>query len=377
MSKATKVVHLTSVHGALDARVFYKECKTLAAADYDVTVIAPQGGDATQQGHGIRNGVRIRGVPKPRTRLERMTRTVWQLYREACAENASICHLHDPELIPVGLLLRLRGKRVIYDVHEDLPKQILDKDWIPKSLRRWAAGGARLAEAVAAWAFHGIVAATPAIARRFPAHKTALVQNFAIPNELLPLNPTPYRARPAKVIYVGGMTATRGIREMVRAIGLVPASLSARLVLVGTFSPPSLEDEVRSLAGWERVEFAGWQDRRGVAELLGQARAGLVVLYPTPKYLEAWPIKLFEYMSAGLPVIASNFPLLREIIEEAKCGLLVDPLDPAAIAQAIQWLLEHPEEAEAMGRRGQEAVKYRYNWDAESRKLLALYERLS
>ncbi|MGQ9498496.1 MAG: glycosyltransferase, partial [Desulfotomaculales bacterium] len=167
------------------------------------------------------------------------------------------------------------------------------------------------------------------------------------------------------------------IREMVTAMTLLPEALGVRLVLAGKFVPPFLEDEVRQLPGWERVDFRGWQDRAAVARLLGEARAGLVVLYPEPNYVEAQPNKLFEYMSAGLPVIASDFPLWRDIVEEAGCGLLVDPLDPAAIAQAIQWILEHPKEAEAMGRRGQKAVFDRYNWDTEAAKLLAFYRRLT
>jgi len=231
-------------------------------------------------------------------------------------------------------------------------------------------------EALASLIFDGIVAATPAIAKRFPAGKTVIVQNFPILNELVSPDPTPYQNRPAKIIYVGGITVIRGIREMVQAMSLVPESLNARLVLVGAFSPPSLEAEVRGLPGWDRIEFVGWQDRASVARLLGEARAGLVLFHPEPNHLEAQPNKLFEYMSAGLPVIASDFPLWREIVEKERCGLLVDPLDPAAIAKVIQWILEHPEEAEAMGRRGQKAVFERYNWDTEAAKLIALYRRL-
>ncbi|MEW6273927.1 MAG: glycosyltransferase family 4 protein [Bacillota bacterium] len=365
-----KVVHLTSVHIPFDTRIFYKECRSLVGAGYAVTLIAPYNRDEEQE------GVRIRAVPKPKGRRERMTRSVWQAYRAALAEKADVYHFHDPELIPVGLLLKLRGKRVVYDVHEDVPKQILSKEWIPRPLRRLVAGAAQVAEALASWAFDGIVAATPAIAKRFPPRKTVIVQNFPILNELVAPESTPYQKRPANIIYVGGITAIRGIREMVQAMSLEPESLNARLVLAGAFSPPSLEAEVRGLSGWERVEFVGWQNRASVARLLGEARAGLTVLYPRPNYLEAWPVKLFEYMSAGLPVIASDFPMWRKIVQGEQCGLLVDPLDPAAIAKAIQWILEHPEEAEAMGRRGQKAVFDRYNWDTEAEKLIALYRRL-
>lgn len=368
---SARIVHFTSVHPPYDTRIFHKECKTLAKFDYTVTLICC--GNCDEVVHGLK----IHSVQKPKSRKERILLTVWQIYRIALEENASIYHFHDPELIPVGLLLKLQGKQVIYDVHEDVPKQILSKDWISRPLRRLVAGAARVAETLASWGFDGIVAATPAIAKRFLPHKTVVVQNFPILNELITPDPIPYQNRPAKIIYVGGITAIRGVREMVQAMKLLPESLNARLVLVGKFSPPSLEAEVRGLFGWERVEFVGWQDRASVARLLGEARAGLVVLHPRPNYLDAWPVKLFEYMSAGLPVIASDFPLWREIVDGVGCGLLVNPLDPRAIAEAIQYLLTHPKEAEEMGRRGQKAVQERYNWDIEKEKLLSLYRKLT
>lgn len=367
----TRIVHLTSVHPPYDTRIYHKECCSLADFGNSVTLICCADNDK------VINSIKIRAIKKPQSRKERMLLSVWRICRVALKENAVVYHFHDPELIPVGMLLKLRGKRVIYDVHEDLPKQILSKEWIPRPLRRLVAGAARVAEAVASRAFDGIVAATPAIARRFPPSKTVVVQNFPILNELITPASMPYQKRPAKIVYVGGITAIRGIREMVQAMSLLPESLSnTRLVLAGEFSPPSLEAEVRCLPGWDRVEFLVWQDRASVARLLGEARIGLVLFHPVPNHVEAQPNKLFEYMSTGLPVIASDFPLWREIVDGIGCGLLVNPLDPRAIAGAIQYLLTHPDEAEEMGRRGQEAVYKKYNWDVEKEKLLSLYRRL-
>jgi glycosyltransferase involved in cell wall biosynthesis len=104
--------------------------------------------------------------------------------------------------------------------------------------------------------------------------------------------------------------------------------------------------------------------------------AGLVLLHPVINYLDALPIKMFEYMSAGLPVIASDFPLWREIIEKNECGLCCDPLKPEKIAEAVQWVLDHPQEARIMGENGRRAVIEKYNWESEGKKLVKLYEDL-
>jgi glycosyltransferase involved in cell wall biosynthesis len=365
-----KICHLTSVHPAFDIRIFEKECKTLSQAGYQVVLIVPH-----DQEEEV-DGVRIRALAKPKSRFERMTKTLWQLYRAAIKENALIYHFHDPELIPVGILLKRKGRSVIYDVHENVTEHMFLKEWIPLRLRSLIGKGARFAEWLGTKCFDGILAATPAIATRFPSSKTIILQNFPILNELNENNFIPYQERPPILLYLGGISKPRGAREMVLATELLAEQLGAELHLAGSFSPAELECQIRELAGWKRVKFLGWQSREEVARLLGRSRIGLVVLHPTRSYLESYPIKLFEYMSAGIPVIASNFPLWHRVVEEAQCGLLVDPLNPKAIAEAIQWLLEHPAEAEEMGERGQKAVRERYKWDMEAKNLLTLYETL-
>jgi len=121
------------------------------------------------------------------------------------------------------------------------------------------------------------------------------------------------------------------------------------------------------------MDAQGFVSRKDVAKLMGDSRMGLVLFHPAPNHIAAQPNKLFEYMSAGIPVIASDFPLWRQIVESSNCGLLVDPLNPQSIADAICWLIEHPKEAEEMGRCGREAVEREYNWGHEEAKLLSFY----
>ena len=224
--------------------------------------------------------------------------------------------------------------------------------------------------------FDRIVAATPTIARRFPAGKTVVVQNFPKLEELVVDNPTPYTHRPPIVAYVGGIARIQGIEEMVRAIGLVPDAVGARLVLAGSFSPPELEKELRRRTEWERVDFLGWQSREGIRKILSEARVGLVTLHPIPNYLDGYPVKLFEYMSAGIPVIASDFPLWREIVEGASCGLLVDPLNPEEIANAIYGFWSVRPKPRLWESGAGRPMRMRYNWSIEAQKLLQMYREL-
>jgi len=373
-----KICHLTSVHPPFDTRIFHKECKTLVEAGYEVVLIAKHQRDE------VVDGIRIRALPEPKNRIERMTETVWKLYKKALAENADIYHFHDPELIPVGLLLKHKGKKVIYDVHEDVPRQILSKYWIPGPCRKFVAWAVEKTENLAARFLSAIVAATSAIAARFVSKNknTFIVQNFPMLDEFknnvkhANENRENFSGRTRAVVYVGGIAANRGIFEMVKAVELVAFKRDVRLFLGGKFETERLENEVKAMPGWEHVEFLGWVGRREVAEVFSKSQAGLVLLHPEPRYMVAYPVKLFEYMSAGLPVVASNFPLWKEIVEGNGCGLTVDPLNPGQIAQAIEYLLEHPDEAKRMGENGQRAVLEKYNWEKEAQKLQALYEEL-
>lgn len=366
-----RVLHITSAHGSDDVRIFLKECRSLVRSGYEVLELTTDPGDSYS------DGVQIIGVGRNRGRFHRMTANALAIGRKAIQLKADVYHIHDPELLPLALLLRLLRRQVIYDIHEDLPRTVLYKHYIPVVFRAGLMSIVQSLENLAARGMTGLIAATPAIAERFRKvnPRTEVVNNFPDTNELVPATGRPWSERRPSVTYIGGIAEERGIREILAAMGTVRAP-EAKLELAGWFADPLLQPEIINRPDWQNVVWRGLLNRDGIADLLGNVRAGLTVLHPQPNFLTSQPVKMFEYMSAGIPVIASDFPLWRNLIESTGCGLLVDSLDPKSIADAISYILTHDEEAEEMGRRGRAAVEQQFNWLVEERKLLAFYNSI-
>ena len=374
MSTLGRVVHLSTGHAVRDVRIFVKECRTLAAAGYEVHIVAQDDGRNVQG--SLHDGVTRWHVEPPRggSRLARMTSTMVGVSRRARALNADVYHVHDPELVPTALLLARSRAHVIYDVHEDFAATVLDKPWIPARLRPIVSRGVATAEPAAADRLSAIVAATPAIARRFDGCRSEVivVHNYPDLGEFTDAGPARDASTEPVVCCVGMLNAKRGAEVMVDAI----ARTEARLLLAGVFQPSDLEERLRAKPGWSQVDFIGLVGRAEIADVLARATIGVHMLQPAPNHYRSLPTKLFEYMAAGLPVIVSDFPYWREIVDGVGCGLCVDPLRPEALAEAIRWLGDHPEEARAMGDNGRRAAHETYNWRHEGEALLSLYRRL-
>ena len=369
----TRVVHLTSVHEANDLRIAQKECATLAEEGYDVVVIAPGS-------HRILSGnVRHRALPLPANRLERFTHTAWKVLVAARAERAHVYHFHDPELIPVGIVLRLCGARVIFDVHEDIPLDIKTKPWIPVWLRPLVSFMASIALRLVQGCFTAIVSATPTIAQSFTHERIVVVRNYPRTSDLQSVeDPAPFLNRPANAIYIGSISMLRGVEQMIMAMACPLVPKAARLTLAGAFEDEALLRRVSLLPGWTRVDALGHLSRRELATALARAQVGLLLLQPAASLVDSLPTKLFEYMGFGLPVIGSKFIVAcRDVIEQYGCGILVDSRDVNEIASAMHRLFTDLESAQAMGERGRAALSNRYEWSSEAQNLLRLYAEIA
>jgi glycosyltransferase involved in cell wall biosynthesis len=372
--KNKKVYILTSVHPVFDTRIFYKEAKTLVGAGYDVTLIAQHNKNE------IVDGIKIIALSEPRNRFWRILFLAKRAYKLALKQKADIYHFHDPELLPWAIKLKRKtGAKIIYDVHENVAKDILSKDWIPKFIRFTVAKFFDYFQKRISKKFDYIITATPGIKNNFKQPNIIDIKNYPLvlgseftgkQNEFRKNNNV------YTLIYIGGLTQIRGIKEIVQSLKFINSKYPVKLKLIGKFDKKNFEKEIKNIEESEKIEFLGKRPLEECFLHLKMADIGLICFWPEPNHIEAVPNKLFEYMTAGLPIIASNFPLWEKIVEKNNLGITVNPLNPREIARAIEYLIEHREEAKKMGENGREAVLEKYNWENESKKLLEVYKKL-
>ena len=362
-----KICHLSSAHPPYDNRIFLKQVKSLQKQGHVVYYIGSH--------FCISNEKTWIGEAQNDSRLIRMTWRAWSVVQKGLETEADLFHLHDPELLPFALWLKMKGKTVVYDAHEDLPRQLMFKTWISAWIRKPLAVVIEIVENFFARRIDAVIGATPLIVRRFKRvgiSRCIEINNYPYLGEFHQQGEI-HHGKCRAVCYVGAISQIRGIAEVVKAM---EACKDTSLYLVGEFESSELHRQMESHQGWMQTEFLGQSSRDKVKEILSQSLAGIVTFHPVPNHIEAQPNKLFEYMSAAIPVIASDFPLWNDIIEGNRCGICVDPLDPMQIANAIQTVINNPEAANEMGRNGRAAVERQYNWEIEQNKLFSLYDEL-
>lgn len=371
-----RVAILSSVHSALDNRVFYREARALADAGHEVTLIAVHDRDE------VKDGIQIRALPKvPRSRRPRLWRA---LARMAIESRADIYHIHDPELLLITPYLRRKtGRPTIYDIHEANADFIAVKDYLPRLVRRPLAELFRHLEPRLARAESGLIFADEAIAAGFENIDVPKAVLFNFPGaDLIERGRQVQSAGVQKspvILYLGGLERNRGSALMVNAFAQVAAEIpEARLLIVGHFMPPDLEEEIRADVSARNlghaVTLTGRVPFEQISNYLRQAAVGWVTWQPYAKNEKNIPTKLFEYMAFGLPIVSSDLPSIRPFVEPEVNGLLAKATDPTAHAAALLRLLREPVAAVAMGQAGQQRVGTRFNWNLMVPKLLQFYD---
>lgn len=361
----TKICHVTSLHSPDDARIFHKECLSLGKR-YDVTLIAPNVSDY------VENGVKVCGVPLPTSRIKRMLK-LRKVYDKAVRINASVYHFHDPELMSVGLKLKRLGKIVIFDSHEDVPMQILTKEWVPKLFRHPLSSVYAIYERHKLKHYDALVTVTPTITERLKKinPNTFQVTNFPEYKDI-----EDNRQWDRKICFTGGVSEKYMHHIILEAI----KDIDVTYVMAGPCNPESYMSRLQAQEGWKKVDYRGVVKRENCVNIMQECTIGMAVLdyLPNVGYRKGTlgVLKIFEYMQAGIPIIATDSELWKEIIVGNGCGICVNPFDVDGIKNAICFLLSNPEIAKEMGDKGKKIVKDYYSWESQEKELLRMYEGL-
>jgi glycosyltransferase involved in cell wall biosynthesis len=361
-----KICHLTSINQLFDVRIFHRQSLGAIQAGFDVTIIVVHDREESV------NGIHVVPFPHYRGRIRRILCAPFKMLRLALQQRDTLFHLHNIELIPTGLALKLLGRQVIYDAHEDSPRDIMEKQWIgPVFIRRILALSVYLLERLANWWFDAIIAATPDIQTNFNPKKTILIGNYPDLTQISAAEKKGTEKGDPVIIYAGTLTAIRGIKELCESMSRVS---NARLWLFGEWENDSFRKVCEALDGWRRVVYWGVVPLADVYGYMKVADIGVINFKPLANYLRAMPNKIFEYMASGLPMVLPNFPYWRERF--ADCALFADSENPLDVAEKINQLLSDASLREKFGSRGKTLAHEKYSWASEERKMIAFYNKI-
>ena len=352
-----RVCHASSVHIRTDTRVVVRECSSLARNGYEVTLVI-EGNDEKK------NGINILGVgEQPTSRIKRMLFFAPKTYGIAKKVDADIFHFHDPEMIPYAIKLKKLGKKIVYDIHENNSEAIMDKKWMPLALRKPISALFNLYEQKQVRKFDGIIVVTEGLKNKYEKNAKIIevVNNYPDLSDIV-FHTSNFEDRERIIGYAGNMSELYGEKVIYQAM----KGIDATLIIAGGYAKTETSN----------IKVKGRINRAEVNELYGRSRLGIVLYQPAGNNNAAQPAKLFEYMAAGLPVVASNFPLWRELVEKTGCGLCVNPENSDEVRKAITFLLDNPKEAQEMGKRGHEAVANNMNWNNEFAKIERMYNTI-
>ena len=369
----TKITHLSSVHPRYDTRIYLKECLSLSKnLDYEVSFIV-----ADNLGYERKNNLVFYDVGKINSRLKRVFITTRKIYKKCIELDSDIYHFHDPELIPVGLKLKKKGKIVIFDIHENIYYQIKDKDYINKYIRNFIASAYKLYEKYALRKFDQLILAEDSYLNYYQnlSKNVDIILNLPDIKSLEPF--FNLERKENGIFYVGSITENRGLDVIIKAIKLLEEeNIDFFMHYIGPYNEKDLIKNKVSKLNNKHIKFYNSLPLTNALKYSIKSKVGLSILKPIKNYKESYSTKVFEYMALGLPVITSNFPLYKDIVEKYKCGICIDPENPNELAEAIKWILKNSDEAKNMGINGNKTVKEKYNWNIEESKLNYIYKRL-
>lgn len=369
-----KVVHLTSAHKRYDDRILWRECRSLCEHGYDVTLVV---NDAVKN-ETLENGIKIVSTGfVPKGRKQRLTEGVKRIYGLGIAQNADIYHLHDAELLMIALKLKEHGKKVIFDSHEVYGEVIKGRTWIPWLFRHGLSNIYNLYEGYVCNRIDGVIHIGRYDGKDWfagRAKRFVHVGNYPRLDEYENIDVPDYRRR-KNVCFVGGLSESTGVLTLLEAA----EQAHVKLFLAGRFSPEGFENEFAKRDVHHISEYVGFLGRKEIFELYSRCAIGICTQPDSGgqlRKIENFNNKVYEYMSMEMPVILSDFSYKHQMVDKYHFGVVANPDDASDIANKITWLLEHPKEAEEMGKNGKRLLRERFTWDVAEKELLRLYQEV-
>ena len=360
-----KIAHITSVHKRYDPRICYKQSQSLSN-QYDTSLIVMDG-----KGDEKINKLKIVDLGKPKNRILRIIQSPFKLYFFIRKNKFELIHIHDPELIFLGFFLKIINKRVIFDSHEDFPKQLLTKDWLVWPINYIFSTISNFLEKYLYHIFDYVIVADEDVSRKFKKYgiEVECIKNYP----MLTVNPLDWKDRNNEVSYLGALSFDRGTDVIVDSLELINQNININLI--GSFANNSIKEYVKASHNFKRVKLWGYQKIKDAYKITRKSKIGLIPLKNIPNYEFAEPTKLYEYMMLEIPVICTNIPLWSKIIKQNKCGIMVEN-NVEDISKAINFLMNNEKTAKQMGKNGRTAILKKLNWKVESKKLLKIYKKV-
>ncbi len=367
MNSTIHICHLTTVHPRDDVRVFFKECTSLAKLGYRVTLIVADG-----KGDEIKNNVQIIDIGNYKDdRVKRIFTARSKVLTKALSLGADLYHFHDPELLPIGVRLKAKNKKVVYDCHEDVGKQVLYKEWLgPLLVRRLLSKVYNSYEGYASNKMDGVISVIDEITNKFKLKNRITLKNYPSIRDI-EIQKVEISQRKKQIVYIGSLTKVRGILDYINAMPKVQDDYE--LLLIGQFSSTDFKKECMDSEGWKRVNYVGFQPMDKAIKLYANAYIGLSVLHAEKNYLTSLPTKGFEYMAAGIPTVMSNFEYWLPYFEG--CSVFVTPNDSNKIAEAINNLIIDEKRYYEMSKNCERKAKS-YSWENEAERLANFYQAI-
>lgn len=372
-----RVVHITTVHHPFDPRIFHKECVSLSKAGHEVILLAPESENETQP---KKTNVSHLPIRRYNSRWKRMFFGTIQAWKKAKKLEADIYHFHDPELLPIGWLLKKKKNVVIYDIHEDYVTSILQKDYLPTPVKKLIAKMYKLMEKF--FTTHMQMCLAEKYYKDFYPNGIQIL-NYPILSDRFTTEYSERKlntSKKGKLLYTGNVSHVRGALLHAK----IPTIVDDICVHFVGKCPKDLAEEMFQVADNKREQLVIEGIDQYIEKEVIEDRyfnetwlAGLALFPPTDHYKRKELTKFFEYMGAGIPIICSDFPVWKDFIDTYKCGLTVDPYNDIEIRQTINYLRVHPQEAIEMGKNGKEAVENELNWQSQADKLINWYSHLT